>query len=110
MDETDTSNISSEFTSEPAGVTPTPAGYRLKDVIDPADGSAPSFTDFTYVPEHALAACVGLVWLPLCVCVCVAVAVAVAVWPCVWPYVCVCECAYACVAGSLGLPFRACVQ
>lgn len=26
VDDTDTSNISSEFTSEPAGVTPTPAG------------------------------------------------------------------------------------
>jgi len=56
VDDTDTSNISAEFTSEPAGVTPTPAGYRLKDAIDPAEGSAPSFTDFTYIPEHTLAA------------------------------------------------------
>ena len=54
VDETDTSNISSEFTSEPVGVTPTPAGYRLRDALEPGEGSAHSFSNFTYTPDHAM--------------------------------------------------------
>ena len=41
-DEQDTSNIAAEFTSEPAGVTPSPVGSRLRDVM--AGEEPPSFS------------------------------------------------------------------
>jgi serine/threonine protein kinase len=41
----DTGNIAPEFTAEPAAVTPSPAGGRLKDV---AGETPPSFRDFTF--------------------------------------------------------------
>ena len=50
---TDTSNISSEFTSEPAGVTPSPAGSRLRDALG-TEEAPPSFRDFTFTQESAL--------------------------------------------------------
>lgn len=55
VDDTDTSNISSEFTSEPAGITPTPAGYRLRDAIEgEGSGAGHSFSNFTYTPDTAI--------------------------------------------------------
>ena len=41
--ETDTHNIASEFTSEPAGVTPSPVGSRLRDVMGSGE-EPPMFT------------------------------------------------------------------
>lgn len=49
--ETDTRNISSDFTSEPAAVTPSPAGSRLRDIMA---STPPSFTDFSFAQESVL--------------------------------------------------------
>ena len=46
-DDFDTSNISAEFTAEPCAITPSPAGFRLRDAI--GEEHAPSFDGFTYV-------------------------------------------------------------
>jgi len=56
-DETDTRNIASEFTNEPAGVTPSPMGSRLRDVMQQPGGggaSPPPFTDFTFTHSNVL--------------------------------------------------------
>lgn len=52
-DATDTSNISDEFTSEPAGVTPSPATSRLRDTME-AEEAPPSFRGFTYTHDNVL--------------------------------------------------------
>jgi serine/threonine protein kinase len=44
-DPTDTRNIASEFINEPAGVTPSLTGSRLKDLTG---STPPSFSDFTF--------------------------------------------------------------
>jgi hypothetical protein len=50
-DEMDTRNIAVEFVAEPAGVTPSPAGSRLRDV---AGATPPSFNDFTFTHSSVL--------------------------------------------------------
>ena len=42
-DETDTRNIASEFVNEPPGITPSPAGTRLRDVMG-SGSTPPAFT------------------------------------------------------------------
>lgn len=54
----DTSNIAKEFTSEPAAVTPSPAGMKLRDVMGTGN-TPPSFSDFTYTHESVID---GQVW------------------------------------------------
>lgn len=54
----DTSNIAKEFTSEPAGVTPSPAGMKLRDVMG-SGATPPSFSDFTFTHESVID---GQVW------------------------------------------------
>jgi serum/glucocorticoid-regulated kinase 2 len=55
-DEQDTSNIASEFTTEIAAVTPSPAGMRLRDLVGlgtaEGGGSPPAFDNFTYSEAH----------------------------------------------------------
>ena len=51
-DDMDTSNIAAEFTNEPAGVTPSPAGSRLRDVMGGEE--PPSFAEFTYTHASVL--------------------------------------------------------
>jgi serum/glucocorticoid-regulated kinase 2 len=57
-DETDTRNIASEFTNEAPGVTPSPAGSRLRDVMNAQSGgtgaSPPSFSNFTFTQLSTL--------------------------------------------------------
>lgn len=57
-DETDTRNIASEFTNEAPGVTPSPAGSRLRDVMNAqagaTGGSPPSFSNFTFTHSSTL--------------------------------------------------------
>ncbi len=50
-DEMDTRNIASEFTTEPAMVTPSPAGSRLRDATG---ATPPSFNDFTFTHSNIL--------------------------------------------------------
>jgi len=50
-DAADTHNIAAEFTSEPAAVTPSPAGSKLRDMTG---GTPPSFTDFTFTTNSVL--------------------------------------------------------
>jgi hypothetical protein len=50
-DAADVRNIASEFVNEPAGVTPSPAGSRLRDMTG---ATPPSFTDFTFTHSNAL--------------------------------------------------------
>jgi len=47
----DTGNIAPEFTSEAPGVTPSPAGGRLKDA---AGATPPSFRDFTFTHSSVI--------------------------------------------------------
>ena len=53
-DEMDTRNIATEFVNEPAGVTPSPAGSRLRDAMGAANGSPPAFNEFTYTHSSVL--------------------------------------------------------
>lgn len=50
----DTRNIATEFVNEPAGVTPSPAGSRLRDAMGAANGSPPEFNAFTYTHSSVL--------------------------------------------------------
>ncbi len=50
---TDTSNIAPEFTSEPAVITPSPAGFKLRDAIGEEE-PAPSFGGFTFAQSSAM--------------------------------------------------------
>ena len=50
-DAADTRNIAAEFTNEPAAVTPSPMGSRLRDMTG---GTPPSFTDFTFTHNSTL--------------------------------------------------------
>lgn len=50
-DASDTRNIASEFTNEPAAVTPSPAGSRLRDVTG---ATPPSFDAFTFTHQCVL--------------------------------------------------------
>ena len=50
-DAADTRNIANEFTAEPAAVTPSPAGVRLRDMTG---STPPSFTDFTFTHNNVL--------------------------------------------------------
>jgi serine/threonine protein kinase len=50
-DSADTRNIASEFVNEPAGVTPSPAGSKLRDMTG---ATPPSFTDFSYIHHNAM--------------------------------------------------------
>jgi hypothetical protein len=49
--EADTRNIASEFTAEPAAVTPSPMHSRLRDITG---ATPPSFTDFTFTHNSVL--------------------------------------------------------
>jgi hypothetical protein len=51
-DETDTRNIAKEFVNEQPGITPSPMGTRLRDVMGTGT-TPPAFTDFTYT-HHGL--------------------------------------------------------
>lgn len=51
-DATDTRNIASEFTSEPAAVSMSPAGSKLRDLT--GGETPPSFTDFTFTHQSVL--------------------------------------------------------
>ncbi|RYG54067.1 hypothetical protein EON66_07665 [archaeon] len=50
-DEADVRNIASEFTNEPAAVTPSPAHSKLRDMTG---STPPSFTDFTFTHNSIL--------------------------------------------------------
>lgn len=50
-DASDTRNIATEFTNEPAAVTPSPAGSRLRDITG---ATPPSFDAFTFTHQSVL--------------------------------------------------------
>lgn len=50
-DAADTRNIATEFTNEPAAVTPSPAGSRLRDITG---ATPPSFDAFTFTHQSVL--------------------------------------------------------
>ena len=51
-DAADTRNIAAEFTNEPAAVTPSPMGSRLRDMT--GGSTPPSFQDFTFTHQSTL--------------------------------------------------------